>query len=38
MLGNVGLGWGGWGKLQVNCGGGWVCGRDGVLSGLCLWW
>ena len=29
VLGNMGLGWGGWGKVQVNDGGGWGCGRDG---------
>ena len=23
VLGNMGLGWGGWGKVQVNDGGGW---------------
>ncbi|KAK2179666.1 hypothetical protein NP493_479g02004 [Ridgeia piscesae] len=27
VLGNMGLGWGGWGKVQVNDGGGWWCGR-----------
>ncbi|KAK2173075.1 hypothetical protein NP493_898g00016 [Ridgeia piscesae] len=30
---NVGLGWGGWGKVQVNDGEGWGCGRDGVCRG-----
>ena len=30
VLGNMGLGWAGWGKVQVNDGGGWGCGRDGV--------
>ncbi|KAK2187029.1 hypothetical protein NP493_180g03030 [Ridgeia piscesae] len=33
VLGNMGLGWGGWGKVQVNDGGGWGCGRDGVWRG-----
>ena len=33
VLGNVGLGWDGWGKVQVNDGGGWGCDRDGVWRG-----
>ncbi|KAK2194169.1 hypothetical protein NP493_2g18052 [Ridgeia piscesae] len=33
VLGNMRLGWGGWGKVQVNDGGGWGCGRDGVWRG-----
>ena len=33
VLGSVGLGWGGWGKVQVSDGGGWRCGRDGVWRG-----
>ncbi|KAK2143053.1 hypothetical protein NP493_4671g00001 [Ridgeia piscesae] len=33
IFGNMGLGWGGWGKVQVNDGGGWVCGRDRVWRG-----
>ena len=37
VLGNMGLGWGGWGKIQVNDGGGWGCGRDGVWRGT-GWW
>ena len=32
-LGNMALVWGGWGKVQVNDGGGWGCGRDGVWMG-----
>ena len=36
VLGNKGLGWGGWGKVQVNDGGGWGCGRDGVWRGTGL--
>ena len=28
--GNVELGWGGWGKVQVNDGGWCGCGRDGM--------
>ncbi|KAK2178105.1 hypothetical protein NP493_562g03029 [Ridgeia piscesae] len=32
VLGNMGLG-GGWGKVQVNGGEGWVCGRDVVWRG-----
>ncbi|KAK2172845.1 hypothetical protein NP493_925g02011 [Ridgeia piscesae] len=35
VLGNMGLGWGGWGKVQVNDGGG--CGRDGC-GGAQGWW
>ena len=31
MLGNMGLGWG---EVQVNDGGGWGCGRDGVWRGI----
>ena len=37
VLGNMGLGWGGWGKVQINDGGGWRCGRDGVWTGT-GWW
>ena len=33
VLGIMGLGWCGWGKVQVNDGGGWGCGRDGVWRG-----
>ena len=33
MLGNMGLGWGGWGKIQVNDEGGCGCGRDWVWRG-----
>ncbi|KAK2186755.1 hypothetical protein NP493_190g05005 [Ridgeia piscesae] len=33
VLGNMRLGWGGWGKVQVNDGGGCGCGRDGVWRG-----
>ena len=33
VLGNMGLEWGGWGKVQVNDGGGWGCGRDEVWRG-----
>ena len=33
VLGNVGLGWGGWEKVQVNDGGVWGCGSDGVWRG-----
>ena len=31
--GNMGLGWGGWGKIQVSDWGGWGCGRDRVWRG-----
>ncbi|KAK2176930.1 hypothetical protein NP493_630g00066 [Ridgeia piscesae] len=33
VLGNMVLGWDGWGKVQVNDGGGRGCGRDGVWRG-----
>ncbi|KAK2182570.1 hypothetical protein NP493_348g03079 [Ridgeia piscesae] len=33
VLGNMGLEWGGWGEIQVNEGGGWGCGMDGVWRG-----
>ena len=33
VLGNMGLGWGGWGKVQVNDGGGW-----GVVGMGTEWW
>ena len=37
VLGYMGLGWGGWGKVQVNDGGGWGCGRDRVWRGtVCI--
>ena len=33
VLGNVELGWGGWGKVQFNDGGWCGCGRDGMWRG-----
>ncbi|KAK2191065.1 hypothetical protein NP493_60g03024 [Ridgeia piscesae] len=33
VLWNMGLGWGGWGKVQISDGGGWGCGGDGVWRG-----
>ena len=33
LFGNMGLGWGGWGKVQFNDGERWGCGRDGVWRG-----
>ena len=33
VLGNMGLWWGGWEKVQINYGGGWGCGRVGVWRG-----
>ncbi|KAK2178400.1 hypothetical protein NP493_545g00045 [Ridgeia piscesae] len=43
VLGNMGLGWGGCGKVQVNDWGGWVCVRDvvwrrtGVVMCIAYW-
>ena len=37
VFGNMGLGWGGWGKVQVNDGGGWGCGRDGGVVCVVYW-
>ncbi|KAK2191793.1 hypothetical protein NP493_45g03001 [Ridgeia piscesae] len=37
VLGNMGLGWGGWGKVQVNDGGGWGVVGMGCGGGQ-GWW